>query len=161
MYFLLILDMCSYNSIEENSLLYGNKPVDSVLLRITKQQDNCTCHVSLQKNVTDYTIYMSKYEGRLSAAPEHQNCGLAVDVEFEYTSDTSQPLSPIACTSGTSVRSIALGGNELKLKSRVIDGIFSRGYCMQIYRGKYIKFACWILRNHQSYNFVQRTPWQV
>ncbi|CAC5366885.1 unnamed protein product [Mytilus coruscus] len=129
--------MCTDDSaIEDNN--DGTKHVDSVLLRITKQQNNCICHVSLQNNATDYTIYMSKYDGQSNAAPEQQNCGLAVDVDYVDTSDTTRSLQSIQCTSGTSIRSIALGANELKLKSRIIAGDFTRGYCMQIYRNESI-----------------------
>ncbi|XP_052088022.1 uncharacterized protein LOC127725205 [Mytilus californianus] len=132
-----VADMCTDDSVVESSI-YGGKTVDSVLLRITKQHNNCICHVSLQNTVTNYTIYMSKYEGFSNSAPEQQNCGLAVDVEYSDTSDITQSLQSIQCTIGTSMRSIALEGNELKLKSRIIAGDFTRGYCMQIYRNQAI-----------------------
>ncbi|CAC5366900.1 unnamed protein product [Mytilus coruscus] len=132
--------MCTDASVEESSH-YGSKRVDSVLLRITKHQNNCICHVTLPKTVTNFTIYMSKHDLMQSAAPEIQNCGLAVDVENVDISNTSRSLPPIECTSGTDVRSIVLGGNGLRLKSRIINGNFSRGYCMQIYRNEAI-YTC-------------------
>ncbi|XP_076078794.1 uncharacterized protein LOC143048810 [Mytilus galloprovincialis] len=133
-------NMCTDDStIEDNN--DGTKHVDSVLLRITKQQNNCICHLSLQNNATNYTMYMSKYEELSKAAPEQQNCGLAVDVDYVDTSDTTRSLQPIRCTSGTSLRSIALGGSKLILQSRIIDGNFTRGYCMQIFRSEAI-YTC-------------------
>ncbi|XP_052088021.1 uncharacterized protein LOC127725204 isoform X2 [Mytilus californianus] len=136
----IMVDMCSDDSVVEDSV-YGTKVVDSVLLRITKQQNNCICHVSLQNTFTNYTIYMSKYDGQPNAAPEQQKCGLAVDVDYVDTSDTTRSLQSIECNSGTSIRSIALGGNELKLKSRILAGDFTRGYCMQIFKNQAI-YTC-------------------
>ncbi|VDI10375.1 Hypothetical predicted protein, partial [Mytilus galloprovincialis] len=115
----LVANMCTNESAVEEST-DGYKPVDSVLLRITKQQSNCICHVSLQNTVTDYTIYMSKYQQNSNTAPVQQNCGLAVDV-YVKTLDTTRSLQPIECTSGTSFRQIILGGNELTFKSRIIE----------------------------------------
>lgn len=129
--------MCTNDSVVEDSK-DGYKAVDSVLLRITKQQNNCTCHISLHKTVTNYTIYMSKYGELSNSAPGEPKCGLAVDVEYVETSDTSRPLKSIECTSGTSNRSITLEGNELTFRSRIINGSFTRGYCMQIHRSKYL-----------------------
>ncbi|VDI16029.1 Hypothetical predicted protein [Mytilus galloprovincialis] len=137
MYFVLVVDMCTDDSAIEDSV-DGIKPVDSVVLRITKQQNNCICHVSLQNNATNYTIYMSKYEGQSNAAPTQQNCGLEVDVIYIDTLDTARSLQSIACSSGTGMRSIALRGGELQLKSRIINGSFNRGYCMQIFRSEAI-----------------------
>ncbi|XP_071137460.1 uncharacterized protein [Mytilus edulis] len=119
---------------EEN--LNGSNTVASVLLRITEQQNNCICHVTLQNNATNYTIFMSKYEGQSKAAPEHQNCGLAVDVDYVDTSDTSRLLQSIECTRGTDIRSFSLDDNELRFETRIIGGTFIRGYCMEIFRNQ-------------------------
>ncbi|XP_063402225.1 uncharacterized protein LOC134686489 [Mytilus trossulus] len=141
-----VADMCTNDIVEEESV-YGSSRVDSVLLRITKQQNNCICHVSLQKTVHNYTIYMSKYDGRSSSAPELQNCGLVVDVEYVDTSDITQSLPPIECTSGTRMRSIELGDSQLIFKSRIVDGDLTRGYCMQLFRYQSI-VSCKM--NHQA-----------
>ncbi|XP_063404629.1 uncharacterized protein LOC134688091 [Mytilus trossulus] len=133
----IVANMCTDDSATESSI-DGYKVVDSVVLRITKQQNNCICHVSLQNDATNYTIYMSKYDGLSNSAPAQSNCGLAVNVNYVDTSDMTRSLQSIECTSGTSMRSIDLGGNELILKSRIILGNFTRGYCMQIYRDKAI-----------------------
>lgn len=127
--------MCTNKSTLEEGI-DGHKPVDSVLLRVTKQQSNCICHVSLLQTVNNYTIYMSKYNGLSSAGPVQQYCGLAVDVKYLDTSNITRSLQSIACISGTRMRSIALGGSTLIFKSRIIDGYFTRGYCMQIHRSK-------------------------
>ncbi|CAG2226798.1 unnamed protein product [Mytilus edulis] len=129
--------MCTNESVVEEST-DGYKPVDSVLLRIMKHQNNCTCHVILQNSVTNYTIYFSKYNELSGSAPAQQNCGLAVDVKYVDTSDTTRSLQSINCAIGTGVRAIDLGGNELKFRSRIIPGDFTRGYCMQIFRNESI-----------------------
>lgn len=140
----LVSDMCTNDSAVEIST-GGGISVDSVLLRITKQQNNCVCHVSLQNTDTNnYTIYMAKYEEQSNAAPEQQNCGLAIDVKYLDTSDITRTLQSIECASGTRRRSITLGGNELILKSRIISGNFTRGYCMQIYRGKLLIISIYL-----------------
>ncbi|CAG2239003.1 unnamed protein product [Mytilus edulis] len=129
--------MCTNESaVEENT--NGYKAVDSVLLRITKHQNNCICHVSLQNTVHNYTISMSKYEGLTTSAPVQSNCGLAVDVESIDKSNTTQSIESINCITGTSMRLIALDDNELKFKSRIIKGNFTRGYCMHISRDQAI-----------------------
>lgn len=127
--------MCTNEStVEEN--VDGYKAVDSVLLSIKKQLNNCICYVSLLNTLTNYTIYMSKYKGLIKSAPGKQNCGLAVDVQYLDTSNTTRSLQSIHCYSGTSMRPITLGGSKLIFKSRTIDGDFTRGYCMQIHRSK-------------------------
>ncbi|XP_076078792.1 uncharacterized protein LOC143048809 [Mytilus galloprovincialis] len=136
----IVANMCTDDFAKEDSA-DGSKAVDSVLLRITKQQNDCICHVSLHNNATNYTIYMSKYEGLSISAPVQTNCGLAVDVNYVDTSYITRSLQSINCTHGTGVRSIALGVNELILKSRIISGDFTRGYCMQIYRNQ-AKYIC-------------------
>ncbi|CAG2239013.1 unnamed protein product [Mytilus edulis] len=136
----IVADMCTDDyATEEN--FNGSSTVDSVLLRITKQQNNCSCHVSLQNNATNYTMFMSKYGGQRSAGPEQQNCGLAVEVEYVDTSNTTRSLLPIECTRGTDIRSFSLDGTKLRFKTRTIGGTFTRRYCMQIFRNQTI-FSC-------------------
>lgn len=126
--------MCTDDYAEEEDA-EGSVKVNSVLLRITKHQNSCICHVNLEVTETNYTIHMSKYQDRSYAAPEQHHCGLAVDVDYVDTSITTRSLQPIECIEGTKKRSIALGGSELKFESRIINGDFTRGYCMQISRG--------------------------
>lgn len=135
MVFLLAVDMCTDNYVVED-IIDGGNSVDSVVLRISKQQNNCICHVNLQKTVTNYTIFMTKYHGYSGSSPHLQNCGLVIDVEYVDASGTPRPLPSIECTIGTNMRSITLGGSTLLFKSRIIDGNFTRGYCMEIFRSK-------------------------
>ncbi|CAC5366886.1 unnamed protein product [Mytilus coruscus] len=114
----IVEDMCTDKSAIEESV-NGSKTVDSVLLRITKHQNTCICH-----------------EGQSNAAPDQENCGLAVDVDYVDTSDKTRSFQSIECTNWTGIRSICLDGNELKLKTRIIGSTFTKGYCMQIFRNQ-------------------------
>lgn len=126
--------MCT-NSYAEEDAHIGSDNVDSVLLRITKQESSCLCYVNLEVAEINYTIYMSKFEGLSKSAPQESDCGLAIDVDYVGASDSS--IQSINCSTGTNNRSIVLGGNELTFKSRIIGGDFNRGYCMQISRSKH------------------------
>ncbi|CAC5404787.1 HARBI1 [Mytilus coruscus] len=114
----------------------GNDKVDSVVVRVMKQKGNCTCRVSLNNNSGSYTVQMKKYQELSSSAPLTENCGLAIDVDYPEVKGILRNLSPIECTSGTNNRVIILEKNSvIEMKSRIIGGNFTRGYCMQIYRG--------------------------
>ncbi|CAG2239007.1 unnamed protein product [Mytilus edulis] len=126
--------MCTDDYATEENFNGSNK--NSVLLRITKHQNDCICHVSLHNNATNYTIYMSKYEGQIEAAPEQVNCGLVVDLDYLDTSNITRSLQSIECTRGTDIRYFSLDDNLLKFKTKTISGTFTRGYCMQIFRNQ-------------------------
>lgn len=129
--------MCTTDyATEENS--NGGTTVDSVALRVTTQQDGCTCELKLQNQKNTYTLYIRKYDSVLSAAPEEEACGLAIDIEYKIPNNLPEIKDPIECTKGTDIRSISLSKNGiLILRSKIIGGIFARGYCMQIYRRRY------------------------
>lgn len=59
----------------------GSKPDDSILLRITKQQNNCKCHVNLETSATYATINISKQDGTTNSTHDRLHCGLAVDIK--------------------------------------------------------------------------------
>ncbi|CAC5404792.1 unnamed protein product [Mytilus coruscus] len=131
-----IADMCTTNYATEDNK-NGGTTVDTVALRVKTQQDGCTCEVTLLNQTNVYTIYMRKYDLVTSAAPEHAECGLAVDIEYHIPNNLPENKFPIECTKGIDTRSITLSNNEiLYFKSRIIAGSFSRGYCIQIYRKK-------------------------
>jgi hypothetical protein len=72
--------MCKASSATEETSSGGYK-VDSVVLRIVIQQNNCICRVTLD-NQTEIPIAVGlrKYDGLTSSAPEKDDCGLAVDI---------------------------------------------------------------------------------
>lgn len=126
--------MCVTNyAIEDDS--NGGTTVDSVALRVMTQQDGCTCEVTLLNQQDIYTLYVRKYDLRINAAPENSACGFAIDMEYNVQNNHSGTEDPIECTKGTNTRLITLSKNGvLHLRSRIIDGCFSRGYCIQFFR---------------------------
>lgn len=127
MYFGLASDICTDNSVEKRSD-DGSKPDDSILLCITKQQNNCKCHVNLETSATNVTINISKQDGTTNSIHDRLHCGLAVDIEHVDTTDTIRSLQLFECSSGPGARAISAG--SLTLKSRIIDSDYPRGYCM-------------------------------
>lgn len=123
----------------------GGTTKDSVALRVRTQQDGCECEVSLQNQYLIYTLYMRRYDLQKSAAPEQATCGLAIDID--YTDPVTFPpnKASMECTQGTDDRSVSLlKDGVLKLRSRIIDGNFSRGYCIQIYRRRYLEMVVFL-----------------
>lgn len=118
----------------------GNDQIDSVVVRVMKQKANCTCRVSLKNITGGYTVQMKKYLDLSSSAPLIENCGLAIIVDFPEVTGIISNLGTIQCTSGTKKRVIGLEQNGvIELKSKIIDGDFTKGYCIQIYRGMFPK----------------------
>ncbi|XP_076079183.1 uncharacterized protein LOC143049425 [Mytilus galloprovincialis] len=129
-----IVDMCTTHYATEEDI-NGGTIVDSVSLRVMIQQDGCTCEVTLLNQTRLYTIHMRKYDSNTRAAPEEQACGLAIVTDYNIPNGFPDNRDPVECTEGTQSRSISLTTNGiLHLRSRVINGTFTRGYCMQIYR---------------------------
>ncbi|CAG2237784.1 unnamed protein product [Mytilus edulis] len=96
--------MCTTDFASEESK-NGGTTVDSVALRVMTQQDGCECEVSLKTNI----------------------------VRIQFTREKDK--TPIKCTKGTDTRSVSLlPYGVLHLRSKIIGGNFSRGYCLQIYR---------------------------
>lgn len=128
--------MCTSSSATENTISGGYR-VDSVVLRIMVQQDNCICRVTIDNQIQPVSIGLSKYGGFQSSAPEKALCGLAVDINHIPDMSTGNETSPIECALNVALRNIRLFENgTLQFTSRIIDGNFNRGYCMRIQRGK-------------------------
>ena len=114
----------------------GNDSVDSVVLRILIQQNNCICRVTIDNQIQTVYTGFNKYGGFSLSAPEKSECGLAVDINHIPEMSTGNVIAPIECVDNLASRSIPLLQNStLQFKSRIINGTFTRGYCMQIIRG--------------------------
>ncbi|VDI39136.1 Hypothetical predicted protein [Mytilus galloprovincialis] len=123
--------MCTGDHAVEDSL-DGRNLKDSVIVRVVKQKSNCTCRVSLNNNTGNYSVQMKRYRSWESSVPSTPNCGVAIDVKV---TGFKRNIDPIQCQNGIKKRKIVLENNSvIELKSRIIDGSFTRGYCMQIYR---------------------------
>ncbi|XP_052088025.1 uncharacterized protein LOC127725212 isoform X2 [Mytilus californianus] len=130
----IVVDMCTDEHVVEDSK-DGYDKIDSVVVRVMEQKANCTCRVSLKNIKGSHIVQMRKYQGLSSSAPLTENCGLAIDVDYPEVIGYASNRYPINCISGTTKRVIGLEKNGvIELKSRIISGNFSRGYCMQIYR---------------------------
>ena len=115
----------------------GSDQVDSVVLRIMMQQDNCVCRITIENQIQTVYTALNKYGGYSSSTPVESECGLAVDIIHIPAMSTGNVIAPIECIENVGNRIIPLIKNSpLQLKSRIINGSFTRGYCMVITRGK-------------------------
>ena len=127
--------MCKSSSATEETSNGGYK-VDSVVLRIMIQQDNCICRVTIDNHIELISIALRKYDGIASSTPDPYGCGLAIDVDYIPKMSTGNTIAPIECVVNDNLRSIPLLQKSiLQFKSRIINGNFTRGYCMRIQRG--------------------------
>jgi hypothetical protein len=130
-----VADMCKSSSATEETSSGGYK-VDSVVLRIMTQQDNCICRVTLENQIKPISIGLRKYDGLAASVPMQYGCGLAVDINHIPDMSTGNVIAPIKCIDNVNYRTIQLLQNStLQFKSRIINGNLTRGYCMQIQRG--------------------------
>ena len=98
------------------------------------KEDKCVCNLTLDNQIRTTYLIVGKYDNAESA-PDRSPCGLAVDIDNEL----SGQLIPIECQSGIATRVVEIIPNgTLSFTSRVADGNFTRGYCLQISKCKYI-----------------------
>ena len=129
--------MCKSSSATEETNSGGYR-VESVVLRIMTQQNNCICRVTLD-NQTEKPIAVDlrKCDGLRSSAPEKADCGLAVDINHIPDMSTGNVIAPIECLVNNTIRHTPLFQNGyLQFRSRIINGDFTRGFCIRIIRGK-------------------------
>ena len=128
-----MVDICKSSSATKETN-YGSYMVDSVVLRIMIQQDNCVCRVTIDNQKQPVYLRFGRYDE--SSTPEVGECGLAVDINHIPDMSTGNVIAPIECLSNVEYRTIQLLPNStLQFKTRIISGTFNRGYCMRIYRG--------------------------
>ena len=127
-----VADMCQQNEAVEDAE-YGNDMVDSVVVRIATHKDNCTCLVTIDNHNYTNSLSIGKYNNLNSAAPIVSNCGLKIDLDYLTR---EKPRESISCSNTTLPLWLSLVQNGvLKLTSKIIEGNFSSGYCLQISRG--------------------------
>jgi hypothetical protein len=116
----------------------GSYGVNSVVLRIMMQQNNCICRVTLdnqKKQPVD--LGLRKCDGLTSSAPEKVDCGLAVDINYIPDMSTGNVIAPIEClVNGTLRHTPLFQKSYLQFRSRIINGSFISGFCIRIIRGK-------------------------
>jgi hypothetical protein len=85
------------------------------------------------------SITLRKYSGLITSSPEEYGCGLAVDINHIPDMPTGNVIAPIECVVNSNPRNIPLFQNStLQFKSRIINGNFTRGYCMRMLRGNVV-----------------------
>ena len=127
--------MCKSRSVQEDAK-NGKSPFDSVVLRIMTQQDNCTCRVTIENQIETISIGLRKYGGLSSSASDTYGCGLAVDINYIPDMLAGNVIAPIECLVNDKFRNIPVEQKSaLQFKSRIINGTFTRGYCIRIQRG--------------------------
>lgn len=107
-------DICKTSSATNESY-----KVDSVVLHILIQQDNCVC----QKQPVSLVLGMSGD----SSALDGGECGFAVDINHIPTGNA---ITPTECSSnvGYSTKQVLLK-RILEFKTRIINGTYTSGYC--------------------------------
>ncbi|CAC5366326.1 unnamed protein product [Mytilus coruscus] len=143
-----VADMCmSSFAIEKD----GNGPefLDSVVLRAMVDRGGCTCDILIENHIVKTKIFIEKYENISAAAPKNTVCGLAIDIEM--LNDESV-FYQIECTNDVDRRPFSIVKNGvLRFTSRIIQGNFTRGYCINIIRGGYtivLYYSCKYVRCH-------------
>jgi hypothetical protein len=128
--------MCKSSSATEEAHS-GVFRVDSVVLRIITQEDDCICRVMINNEKDTVSVGIRKLDGLTSSAPKEAECGLAVDVNNLPSMSTGNVIAPIECLVNGTTRHTPLFQNGcLQFRSRIINGEFIRGFCIRIIRGK-------------------------
>jgi hypothetical protein len=103
------------------------------------KEDKCICRVTIDNQIEPVSITLRKYSGLIASSPEEYGCGLAVDINHTPDMPTGNVIAPIECVVNSNSRNIPLYQNSaLQFKSRIINGSFTRGYCMLISRGNVV-----------------------
>jgi hypothetical protein len=147
--------MCKSSSATEETSSGGYK-VDSVVLRIMMQHDDCICRVTLDNQIKKLVfVGLRKFEGYQSSAPEKADCGLAVDINHIPDMSTGNVIAPIEClVNGTTRHTPLFQKGYLQFRSRIINGDFIRGFCIRIIRGKASLQIVNLKKNHKPIIFV-------
>ena len=128
--------MCKSSSATEETS-YGSYKVDSVVLRIMTQEDDCICRVMIDNQIKVVSVGIRKVDGLTASAPVKAECGLAVDINHIPDMSTGNVIAPIECLVNDTFRHIPLFQKSyLQFRSRIINGDFIRGFCIRIIRGK-------------------------
>jgi bacterioferritin-associated ferredoxin len=128
--------LCKSSSATEETSSGGYK-VDSVVLRIMTQEDDCICRVMIDNQNDTVSVGIRKLDGLTASAPVAAECGLAVDVNDILKMSTGNVIAPIECLVNDTIRHTPLFQNGyLQFRSRIINGNFIRGFCIRIIRGK-------------------------
>jgi hypothetical protein len=131
-----VADMCKSSSATEEARSTSYQ-VNSVVLRIMIQQEDCICRVMIDNQNDTLSVGIRKLDGLTASAPEKFDCGLAVDITHIPDMSTGNVIDPIECPVNDTLRHTRLfQKGYLQFRSRIINGDFIRGFCIRIIRGK-------------------------
>ena len=146
--------MCKSSSATEETSSGGYR-VESVVLRIMTQHDDCICRVTLDNQKDTVSVGIRKFDGLTASAPEKADCGLAVDINHIPDMSTGNVIAPIECLMNDTIRHTPLFQKSyLQFRSRIINGSFIRGFCIRIIRGKASLQIMNLKKNHKPIIFV-------
>jgi hypothetical protein len=128
--------MCKSSSATEETVS-GIYKVDSVVLRIMTQEDDCICRVMIDNQIDAESVGIRKVDGLTASGPEKADCRLAIDINHIPDMSTGNVIAPIECLVNGTLRYTPMFQNGyLQFRSRIINGDFIRGFCIRIIRGK-------------------------
>lgn len=106
---------------------------DSVFLSLIQQKDNCSCTVSVKQTHSFVNLFIK----RLNNLTEQPLCGMEIDIYLVSPHENyllHQSLT--RCENKETTIGLSIIGNEyIQFITRVVDGHFSNGYCIQIIKG--------------------------
>jgi hypothetical protein len=142
--------MCKSSSATEETHS-GSYNIDSVVLRIVMQQNNCICRVTLDNQTENQVaVGVRIYDGLTSSAPEKADCGLAVDINHIPDMSTGNVIAAVECPVNDTLRLTPLfQKGYLQFRSRITNGDFIRGFCIRIKRGKASLQIVNLKKNHK------------
>ena len=126
--------MCKSSSATEETHS-GGYIVDSVLLRIMTQEDDCICRVMMDNQTDTVSVGNRKCDGLTASVPVEADFGLAVDINYIPDMSTGNVIAPIECLMNGTRHIQLIKKSYLQFKSKIINGEFIRGFCIQIIRG--------------------------
>lgn len=111
----------------------GNIYFDSVFLSLIQQEDNCSCTVSVKNTHSFVNLFIK----RLDNLTEQPLCGMEIDIYFVSPQVNDLFYQSLTrCDNKETTISLSILENEyIQFITRVVDGNFSNGYCIQITRG--------------------------
>ena len=146
--------MCKSSSATEEAPSTSYR-VNSVVLRIMIQQEDCICRVMIGNQKDTVSVGIRKLDGLTASAPAVAECGLAVDVNHIPKMSTGNVIAPIECPVNETRRHAPLfQKGYLQFRSRIINGDFIRGFCIRIIRGKASLQIVNLKKNHKPIIFV-------
>lgn len=127
--------MCQVGyAIENVSESKEGNAISYVTLRALKQEDNCTC-LFFFENQSKGNLQTTIKPYSTSSSPTGAACGLELNLFLYQMTNIQTKLDNIGCTSGP--RSLSFPQNGvLRFTSKVIGGNLTRGYCIDVQRGK-------------------------